>query len=476
MEHDIRDVRTLLLCKVHGQHQGAYENICRIRETERERRPFFSVGDFDALVLYRMRFEEPSQWLEELLKDKRRVFQEMRNAPDVSYHPLHIVANMEGDHAEERYKKIQEFWSDKTREEFPFLVVTFVYGAAHPDLNQSYEDALWDYLAAGEDEDKPFRYVVYNSVNLCDLVVLWYTRNITETLKKALSVSFKDMARETYTFVNLPLADGTLDAHIRDSMREMKEPFPIGIRGSIRDGSQFHQHVYQPLFSGVGDFPPLLPPKDRNCRISFGEHDFSITAKTNGLQFWDLMKYFLEASPDVDKSCWNIFTEFQVEYSQDDFHDRLNSKQEKTEPNHILDDVYRKFLEIYPGLSEQNYLWADVFLELSSIHSRIDKLPVLHGPSYLVWGCLRVANLYLSRQIPGYTKDAELTKMLQESRYSIERFVREWNQLTAQITKMDDVVFHHLGSTAAIYTTLSEPMLEMYHLFLSRFSAWLSSF
>ena len=87
-----------------------------------------------------------------------------------------------------------------------------------------------------------------------------------------------------------------------------------------------------------------------------------------------------------------------------------------------------------------------------------------------------MANLYLSRQIPGYTKDAELTKMLQESRYSIERFVREWNQLTAQITKMDDVVFHHLGSTAAIYTTLSEPMLEMYHLFLSRFSAWLSSF
>lgn len=475
--NDIRDVRTLLLCKAHGQHEGAYESVCHIKENEPDRRSFFTVGDFDALVTYRMDFDGP-EWLEELLNDKQSVFKEMWRAPNISYHPLHIVANMEGQNAEECRQKIREFWSNETARRFPFLMVTFVYGAAHPDGNESYEDALWKYLADCKEEDKAtgkddsFRYAVYNSINLCDLVILWYTNNIQETLMKTLKVSFQGKARETYTFINLPLKNGTLDNDLRGAMSGLAEPFPIGIRGSIKNGEEFHKAIYQPLFEGIDGKPSLLPEEGRDCRISFGENDFHITGETDGTQFWDLMKYFLDASPKVDNCCWNIFTEFQAPYPMSN----LAFAPPQKGPSPVLRDVYNLFLEIYSELSTKNYLWADVFLELSSIHARIDTLPVLHGPSYLVWGCLQVVNRYLSGQVKGYSKeDGSLTRMLEESRYSIERFVREWNQLTAQITKIDDIIFHPLGSTAAIYTTLSESMLEFYHLFLSRFSAALNA-
>ena len=478
-DNEGRDVRTLLLCKAHG-HQRSYQSICHIKENEPDRRSFFTVGDFDALAVYRMDFDEKSDWLEALLQDKQSVFREMSashngHVSNVAYHPLHIVANMEGDHAEERRKKIEKFWSPETAEEFPFLMVTFLYGASHPDLNQNYEDALWNYL--DQNQDDLCRYAVYNSINLCDLVILWYTKNIIDTLKKTLSVSFQGQAQETYTFVNLLMdkETGTLDERLRSSMEALKTPFPIGIRGSIRDGVEFDRHVYQPLFQGAeGHFPLLSGEKPRDCRISFGENDFSITGWTDGRQFWWLMKYFLENSVYVDDACWNIFTEFQLPYSLEEQAPAPRDKAGNIDPSNILQNVYDRFLDVYPKLS--GYMWADAFLELISIHSRIDKLPVLHGPSYLVWGCLHVANLYLGGEGPApYNENTAWEEMLQESQYSIDRFVREWNQLTAQITKVDDMVFHHLGSTAAIYTTLSEPLLEMYHFFLSIFSSALNS-
>ena len=460
MSDNNRDVRTLLLSKVHSDHCRAYEEICAISKDKPDRRRFFTVGGFDALSIYKLSTLSSPDWMEKLAEDKKEVLREMSR--NVSYHPVHIVANLSN--GTNRCERINSFWSEKTLKQYPFLLVTLVYGAYHSS-EEPYEDALWDYLSRF-DNDKSCRYVVYNSVNLCDLVVLWYTNDISTTLNNALSIS-QATARKTYTFVNIPSVGNAFESTIETNMNKQEGPFSICVRGSIRSKEEFNRVIKYPLL----DSPHPYLPKSK-CYMSYGENDFMLTADVTGNQFWRLLNYFLSKSDKVDSACWNIYTEFQQSPSKDlekicDGATRAISQENP--PHDILSNEYSRYLEVYKTL---DFPWADAFMELTSIHAHMDKLPVLHGPSYLVWGCLNVANKYLEGEIPGYSaKDGSLRSLLKRSQYSIDRFVRAWSQLTDQITKVDDVIFHRLGSTAAIYSTLSESILELYHLFLSQFSA-----
>lgn len=469
MCNEKRDVRTLLLCTVHGEHRRAYQEVCSLNPAAKDRRSFFSVGGFDALTIYQtdMNLSPNNDWIESILQDKKAVFEEMTR--DVCYHPIHIVANTEDP---ERQEMIDAFWSEKTRLQYPFLLVTLIYGANH-DVKTPYEDHLWQSLS--EAESDAYCFAVYNSINLCDLVILWYTNDITKTLKKVREVGFLGLARKTYTFVNIPLSDGGLDKNAKKTMRLFFSEIPVCIRGSIRDDRMFYEHVYHRILNpNKTEQPPLLS-KNTSGRISYGDNDFIFSGSMSGAEFMDLMDYFWDNSAEVDEGCWNIFTEIQQELP-----DEQDEKQEnweitiKARPslNQIMAKEYDRFLTIYKGLARQRYPWAEAFLELASIHAHMDRMPILHGPSYLVWGCLDVANQYFEGKAEGYSlDDGTLRVMLQKSQYSIDRFVREWRQLTDQITKVDDVVFHRLGGTAAIYNTVSESMLELYHLFLIKLSA-----
>lgn len=462
-----RDVRTLLLYKIHSRHHAEYEKICAPDKDHGDKQNYFTVGSFDALSTYRLFSLDDSinaDWIETLSEDKKTIFKSI--TANVSYHPVHIVANIDG--TDRPKTTLDRFWSPETAVQFPFLIVTFVYGAAHSS-DKSYEDQLWCDLSKVANNQKCC-FVVYNSVNLCDLVILWRTNDIADTLRLSMAITDNNAARKTYSFVNIPLAKGNMTPEAETLLQEQGE-FPICIHGSICDSEKFYQDVKKPL---IDDKQGAI--HGANCQISFGENDFLINAQIGGPQFYSLLKYFLEKSEQVDAACWNIYTEFQQPYlDPSKILEFPSSKDNQTGdkkllPQDILSNEYRQYLKTYKNMHDQQYPWADAFLELTNIHAHIDKLPILHGPSYLVWGCLNVANQYFCGDIKDYPRGEKLDIMLKKSQLSIEHFVRAWNQLTDQITKVDDVIFHRLGTTTAIYNTLSESLLELYHLFLSEIS------
>lgn len=475
-----RDVRTLLLCKIHRGHSAAYTTICEKGQNSRfpfdqaERANYFTVGGFDALITYKLlSFDENLEpdWMSRLAKDKKASLGGMTE--DLSYHPIHIVAN-ESVADETQKKRIEAFWDEKTIRDYPFLLLTFVYGARHDKTaNNTYEDEMWDYLK-GTVTDIRCPFVVYNSVNLCDLVVLMRTRDISYALEQTLSIGRTGHARKTYTVVNIPMDNGGFSETIKSVLREEQGSYQaasrtndnvgnllhICIRGSICDSKLFHEEMK----ALVNNENAILPACD--CKkLNLGESDFMIATAVSGETFLRLLQHFLEQSDSIDRACWFIYTELQFPYP-----DSSPQDEQSPPPLNVLSKEYNRYLKIYPHLHKKGYSWADAFLELSNIHAHIDRLPVLHGPSYLIWGCLHVANQYFSRKALGCSSEEELDAILKNSQNNLERFVLDWSQLTDQITKVDDVILHRLGNTTAIYNTLSESLLELYHLFLSCFS------
>ena len=143
-----KDVRTLLMYKIHKAHQNEYRKICHTsagaddsgtkeNPSKEDERHFFTVGGFDALTIYRLYSFDDSldvDWMQRLSTDKMNVFGEITE--NASYHPIHIVANLSAEKKPEekleevdensRKKSITDFWSEETKNQYPFLVVTLV--------------------------------------------------------------------------------------------------------------------------------------------------------------------------------------------------------------------------------------------------------------------------------------------------------------------------------------------------------------
>ena len=297
----VRDVRTMLLCKAHGHHNEVYKRICDVRIGGSNRQSYFTVGTLDAIVIYKLDMGQRSadgvsrDWLERLLEDKQDVSLEMSS--EVSYHPFHLVSNLESPSSEregefhERREKIERFWRTDTMEKLPFLVITMVY-VSNPGLgqNETYEDRLWKSLADCENEH--CQLTVYNSVNLCDLVVLWRTDRLSETLRKTMNMRLRGDIRKTYQFMNIPMTKEGLSPAAHQSLCQEDVSCPILIRGAIRDDYLFHKEIYQPLFRSEeqasafsyggshqrkGRKDPLLDAQ--KAHFSYGENDFLIMAQ-----------------------------------------------------------------------------------------------------------------------------------------------------------------------------------------------------
>lgn len=111
---------------------------------------------------------------------------------------------------------------------------------------------------------------VYNGINLFDLVALWRTNRISETLQKTMRLRATGVARKTYHFINIPLerrrksrdaVQTELEARLPDKalerlkreedfkaerdavqgLEKADEDYPILIRGAIRNYGDFHK-------------------------------------------------------------------------------------------------------------------------------------------------------------------------------------------------------------------------------------------
>lgn len=461
-----RDVRTLLLCKIQKDFTNHYRNL--YAPTDAQKLSYMTMGGFDAVSIYPTLPKDKANtpgWAEYIYADKGNIIGAMDE--NISYHPIHLVTYS---------NVIDSFWATP-KDQYPFFAVTFVYGidklccteessGDQERLNQTtslHERRLQNYLLRKRVNDCKARYAVYHAVNLSDLIILWFTSDIPYTLDIIADIEQEGIARKTFTSVGFPLEGETL--YRGYDIPAATASFSLRVSGTIKDYPKFLS-AYNVLTTQFRD--DSLQPVFSNALFStFGEDDFSVdTTPVNTAFLVELFSYWLKNAESWGEACWEIHTDILCQKNTES---PVPSSLKHNEITDILSEEYRKYRTAFDSRL-RGYPWASKLLELLGVYLNIDRNPVLHGPGYLVRGCIHIANAYFCGEVSGFPKDSgSLSALLQDSQESIERFVRNWSQLTDQVTRIDDVILHGMGNIVVINNTLPEFIVDCYHALMHDF-------
>lgn len=445
----MRDVRTLLLCKIKKDFPTYYRKIYAPENVACK--TYMMLGGFEAVNIYQtMTYADSDQpgWAQKIYDDKVDIIEAMDE--NISYHPIHLISYAES---------AAKFWNTE-KERYPFFIVTFVYGVDskrpleenQPQLSSAtsrHERILYGFLQQNESGSDV--YAVYHAVNLSDLVIVWFSSDIAATLSKITDIEKVGVARKTYSMVGLPLQDGAIPSYVNDVAKRELASLYLQVSGAIRNYTRLLDNL------GKDSLPSALQNAERFS--TFGETDFSLLCKpTSDAGLVELFQYWLNPAERWDSACWTIHTDIWLKPTSP-----KGPIQGTSEIDVALENAYRIYREIYKN-KLKGFKWSSVFLELLSVYVNIDKNPVLHGPGYLVEDSVQIAIDYFSGKVPGY-EDESLSwqQLMDDSQTNIERFVRDWSQLTDQVTRIDDVMLHGLGDVVAIHNTLPEFVMDCYH-------------
>ena len=211
-----RIIKTLLLCKLRpeaftsedGQdYSEVYKNIYtgpgyKTEENGEQRRPkkmgqaperYLTIGSVDAISIYdTVASADGPEWFEAIYTDKLNIIQQINES--VIYHPIHLVANADdGDPV-------------AGGSAYPFCVVTLIYGIDQKkESPKDGEKSRYEFLIKQfvdellADKEPQMVYTVYNAVNICDAAIIWYTRDILETLDISRKLTTQGLSRKTFT-------------------------------------------------------------------------------------------------------------------------------------------------------------------------------------------------------------------------------------------------------------------------------------
>jgi hypothetical protein len=489
------DLKTLLLCNLPAPTNDVYSKLYQLGANNHGA-AFFTLGGVDAVTVYPTpplpdsgASGQPGaspQWLERVLQDKKDVIDQI--SEQATYHPIHLVRYTDG--------------TPSTHEtDYRFLLVTFVYGisdafreelrakgnwtivtqvgdsAPRQTFDPSKKDNTDQTISKFEPVDnvtKPnagaekkvakapsYEVEIYDCINISDRVILTYTDDIFSVLDAICHLETDGKARKTYTMINFRLSDsGKIDSKIHDLIRDM--PYHPGlsacIRGSIHDNDAW-RHCCSEINNKVNGMSRYF--------INYGEADFTVSVpQISGVEVSQLLEYYQSASDTLSKACWDIHTELQMEKMP-------LGENTVNDPPEVLKVLYPQLSENLKALAESpndlSLAWS--LKELYSAQVNIERNPVLHGPSYLLWDSFRIFNDYFSafRNKKSPIKDiADVRQMVLESQEGLDCSVQCLSQLTDQLTRNDDILFRGIGRIPAIATTLPENLLEFYHAFLRK--------
>lgn len=486
-----RDIRTLLFCKIspttkdspfgEKSHTQIYEDLCKVIDKDatptqeatyyhkqKDKQVFFSFGGYDALITYTPEISTGSSWLRDIYKDKQQIIRS--NSPNVVYHQMHLISHHSGNNA---------FWNAKT-EEYPFFLTTLVYGVRRPDDNESisdHESSIYEHVIRTHIKEQrlgtqhSFVFAVYNGISISDVVVLWRARDIGEIMDVISTIEYTGTARKTLTTLCFPLSKtGTIDPAVRKTLEmkvgildgsvkkksDQQDPniLHMSIHGNIRDRDLFEK-IYQDMSSKVLNH-------DNQQILSLGKNDFSISAKVDGVSISKLVDYYYSKHDILSKACWEILTDFR----KYDTNSPKRKKEASRPPQDILAHLYKEYLDNRSMIDR--YSWGDTMLELLGTHYYIDHHPVMHGPSYLIYDGLKIANAYFFRKVTDFTDESVLHDMLMRSKTRILNYIHNLDQLTEQITRNDDAMLNNRSNSRSIHFSIPESALDFYHAFLRR--------
>lgn len=448
-DKSIKDIRTLVICKVNPNWstKDAKTNYIEIYKklilgefgtTHR----YISLGGPDAICIYKTSIRDGNkQWLSDVLADKHYIISE--STPDISYHPVHVVSD-----------EVQDsFWNNVSS--YPFLFVSFLYGVESP---LTAESAIISQLQnAGLSEENSIT-AIYRSINISDFVVFTAAKELICPVRALSTIDKNGIARRTYTTVNLPLEEGTIPETVLDSVSHVSDTVGVSIQGTIRAIRNW-KNTIKKTAEALG----LV------VRLNYGAEDFNIRGDLSGPELKKMLSYFMDHSEELSIACWDIHTEIQSIPGDDE------NGSGPTDIPSLIEEEFTSLTKNASSLDTQP--WYYHYREMMFTQMNIDKHPLLTGPAHMFFDSIHVANRILTDSFqPSSLSDiSDPIARIAKSQLGIERYIRCANQLSDQLTRNDDVLFHGLGRTPSIVTTLPEMMLEFYHAFFRDLSDFLTS-
>lgn len=206
----------------------------------------------------------------------------------------------------------------------------------------------------------------------------------------------------------------------------------------------------------------------QNWSQSLGKNDFTVSAHISYAHLANLLEIYRNYHNHFNIACWEILTDIRRNHPDSE----VDWFEASKGPTPILKNLYKDFQELCTGsrrgLDLTQFPWLDAFQELLGTHNYLDRHPVLHGPSYLVYDTLKILYSYLAGKVTDYTHPDKLSHLLKRSEANIIYFIQSLDQLTEQISRNDDAMLNNRSNTHTIHFSLPESALEFYHAFLRR--------
>lgn len=208
---------------------------------------------------------------------------------------------------------------------------------------------------------------------------------------------------------------------------------------------------------------------DHHWTQSLGKSDFSATEQVSSANLANLLEAFREHHVPFSDSCWELLTDIKT-YHPAAQKPWYKASQRPTDVMSRLYDDFQKLCDDSKGTITdlKQFSWFNALQELLGTHYYIDRHPVLHGPSYLIYYSLRIAHAYFAGQIPDYETPQKRLRLLNRSEQNLIQFVRNLDQLTEQLSRNDDAMLNNRSNTHTIHFSLPESALQFYHAFLRR--------
>ena len=404
-----------------------------------------SLGYFDSLQVYPLHIEADSAWLSNLYAHDVELSASLNS--DFFFHPVHCIA---GDSEPEVFTQFMELPS-------PYLFVTLFQGRAregHPPV-EDWEQMVGDYLTNSlgpplAQERNQVSWVLYHSITLSDLIILWKSDSILAIMNAIQQVYYAPMAGDLHSIPTI-----RCDSILGDERapRIVSEELPqVTIRYLVRNA----QAAYN--FFAVAGSPDDLP------KLTIGIED--LTYATNGWTTNRLQEVLARRLTDQD-----YMDRFRDAFAECETHlgDKLMGGGEKSVRSVLLNSqcvaLMQRFQNLRIRLKADRLVddidgpWLKAASELYNALSTLSQNTMADGFCFLI---LDAAAMFLEKmsQIDRCLDDPQILQ--------IQRFLRGWGNLMEQVLRTDGKFSQQPGFSPPSLCDIPSNLLEFYAAFTTQ--------
>lgn len=406
-----------------------------------------SLGYFDSLQLYSCSVEEDSTWLSKVYAHDVELSSELDK--DFFFHPIHCIAS--GGES----KALSRFMERST----PYLFVTFLQRRTREGetLMENWEQLIQEYLTDNLDpsparEQEKVSWVLYQSITLSDLVIIWKANSVCAILTAIQKVYYAPMVGDLHSIPSIR-CDSILQKEGAPPIQS--EPLPqVTIRYLVRNAKAAYE-----FFTIAGDKRDLP-------ELTIGIEDLTYT--TGNWSTHDLRDVIARRLTDSD-----YMTRFREAFAECEIHlgDHLTSGSEGGKSSALLNErcavLMERFQELRKNLKERKLVddldgpWLKAASELYNALTNLSQNTVADGFCFLV---LDAAALFLQ-------KVSQIDRKLVGSRLlRIQRFLRGWGNLMEQVLSTDGKFSQHPIFSPPSLCNIPSNLLEFYLAFTTQAS------